>query len=236
MSRRKKLLCLIAALTSTAWLGGAFFIPEPQLPNFITRPRFSDKQRAIERASVVCSMPAPAVGKVDSSFKYGCFCGKGHPALRHESGKPEQDLSRLEREELVNEYLKIGPIDTIDRACQMHDICWTIRSSAIAECNTEFERTLLSIWYIFHKQAGLLGANSVHASCAILAADLAMTSMFLMEATSDSRREDAVRIGVRVLGSPLLVGYFAAYGGLQAAGIYPASTERCSTRIHGLQD
>lgn len=53
--------------------------------------------------------PEPGV-----EYRYGNFCGDGHPA-------GQQQLSRQDR---IIALTSIKPLDSIDRMCQLHDLCY----------------------------------------------------------------------------------------------------------------
>jgi len=221
--------CAIALLAF--WIFGAFLIPAPPALSLTTPRLFTDFQKQLAKHSNECRQPFPAAAKLDSSFKYGCFCGKGHPALHYKSGKTDSKLSLEERTELASEYLKIKPIDSIDHACQLHDICWTMQVMSMAACNDEFERSLKWISYYLRESAGAFDTNSSKTGCAVLAADLGMASMFIMEAKSETRLEDNIRTTARAVNLPLLLGYLATHKGLQITGIYPSANDRCKTHV-----
>ncbi len=61
-------------------------------------------------------------------YKYGYFCGAGHPVF--EDGP--------DAEKLISLYYSIEPWDEIDRNCRDHDLCWIAYGEDNAECNEQF--------------------------------------------------------------------------------------------------
>jgi len=104
-------------------------------PNLRPRPWGPLEQAA--RLAVTCTEPARNFA-LSASFRYGCFCGKGHP-----------DLKRGEHEELydfIGRFYSIKAFDSIDMACRDHDVCWILWGDNDGYCNEELTFRLLDVW------------------------------------------------------------------------------------------
>lgn len=66
-------------------------------------------------------------------WRYGYFCGEGHPEL---------DRPELDKEQRIALYVQLEPHDDLDRTCQGHDICWIAHGHGNGTCNREFQKSL----------------------------------------------------------------------------------------------
>jgi hypothetical protein len=217
----------LAPLFVAVLLAGCALEPTPKTA-LATLPTTADLAQIASEAKI-CDRPAVAVSEVSSGFRYGCFCGAGYPDLRHPSGRANLALNEAERRELATEYLKIKPIDDIDRTCQAHDICWVLNGDGTLECNEELEHSLDDFRSVVQK-GHRFDTESLQFRCAALALDIQFASLSVMQ----SRSTDAIKessLGVtRFLTSPIIAG-FALITQMQGAfKSYPEAGERCSVR------
>lgn len=67
-----------------------------------------------------------------SSYKfYGNFCGSGHPFVSATSANEELQL-----------LAAIEPIDLIDKACKIHDMCYALYGTSNVECDINFLKNI----------------------------------------------------------------------------------------------
>lgn len=85
--------------------------------------------------NIVCKNPAIASTNLVETFKYGCFCGKDYPNIKHPSKKNYRDLNNTQRQELILKYEEIEAYDDIDEACKQHDICYIKKAKKAKSCN-----------------------------------------------------------------------------------------------------
>ena len=98
-----------------------------------------------------CKNPAVASDNLNSKFRYGCFCGKNYPSIKHPSKKSYKELNTTQRKELIAEYQKIDAYDDIDKVCKEHDICYIIHGREANVCNDRIYSQLKTIEKIFDK-------------------------------------------------------------------------------------
>ena len=211
---------LIRILAAVVVLGGC--ASKPRAP---VDPAFIEGLRPPASAIRVCASPIPAQREMTDDWKYGCFCGKGHPALSDVTLKGH---SREQREDLAKRYLAIKPIDDVDRACQTHDVCWIMNGDGHVDCNKAFEDRLDAIRKSL--KARQEGVNSTEFRCSSMALDMSFASLGFMEDDPDSDPPAALgRWLARVfVGYPLSLIYATAYLVRGAAGQkYPSPSERC---------
>ena len=116
-----------------------------------------------------CENPAVASDDLNAQFRYGCFCGKNYPNIKHPSNKSYRELNRTERKELILEYKKIDAYDDIDELCKEHDICYIIHGREANICNDKIYTQLKSIEKIFDKSSD---NNITSEQCKNLAFDI----------------------------------------------------------------
>ncbi|NDY89836.1 hypothetical protein [Ideonella livida] len=63
--------------------------------------------------------------EISTTWRYGQFCGKDHPALDPAQGPLGQ----------IRFLLGLSPVDDVDRACQFHDICYVANGSPSRLCD-----------------------------------------------------------------------------------------------------
>lgn len=177
----------------------------------------------------VCPNPIAAKQKVSAGFKYGCFCGKGHPTLRSDSDKDDLNLPAPERAKLVEELLAIGPVDAIDAACQNHDICWTRYGRSQLSCNKAFIAELKVLRNKWNEQMSFFEASSVNFRCQYLARDISFAAMTLMQYVTDDQDAGVAADLARLLTLPITALYAAnTAAGSGLGGLYPAAGELCA--------
>jgi hypothetical protein len=136
-----------------------------------------------------CAEPVVALERPSPRFRYGCFCGRGHPNLNDERQGKESQVNAEGRRALVEKYLSIKPIDSLDRACQNHDICWTRYGRDELACNDTFIDELEHLrvgWSPNHIPSVVTDLDK---SCAYLAED--MKYAFILVGPADSEDEEA---------------------------------------------
>lgn len=213
--QRRWLAAFSVTLLMTACAGTPSTVPQrtPQLEAALEKPKF-------------CKWPAPATRDIGPDWKYGCFCGKGHPPI-----KPEMTthLSEKERYDVIAKYYRIKPIDAIDEACQFHDVCWVLNGRAESVCNGVFASRLRDLEDRFER-AGK--TDQVKMKCGVLARDMLLFSYAFLEAdnVSPSDQQTLFLLSVAQLSSFLLALAHAAFElPYTVLGIvpYPAVHERC---------
>ena len=174
-----------------------------------------------------CASPAPASQKITPSWKYGCFCGKGHPPLIHPSERQGSALSESERNELILEYYAIKPLDDIDAACRAHDICWILNGRSEIACNKAFRDAMDEIRSNLRSRIGWFDTETTEWRCSILALDMAFTSNTIMEGDSGDMSMRISNWLSKMLTSPLVVLYGGIHLFSSAISAYPNAAERC---------
>ena len=225
MTRMRRISLL---LMSAQLLAGCAFplkpLKEPTTPNTI--PPLTTTLAEARASAVACENPAPALRVPKSSFRYGCFCGAGWPALRVQSVGTETGSPLNERLELIAKYYSIKPIDDIDAACQAHDVCWTFHGGPRAECNEQFQKAMDYLFEVFSR-APSTWSPSLSDRCRWLAADLGTANDFFMESRNElGKRDPSLDLG-RFLAFPSLLLVLPSVAWGMVADLYPTSNERC---------
>ncbi len=147
-------------------------------------PLTPQMQKARERA-IECKNPAIAEEKFDKSFRYGCFCGEDYPKIEPTVDKPVEELTYTERKALIARYYAIKPYDTIDAACQSHDICYIYNGEDSQECNDAFYRRMQQVYDAYDKtpEGGKPGTKAWR--CRMLASDLSAIFKTIFTAGDD---------------------------------------------------
>jgi hypothetical protein len=219
---------LSSVLVLTLSLAGCTFplkpLSEPTTPN--TTPPLTAVLAEARANAVVCESPAPALRVPKSSFRYGCFCGAGWPALDLKSTPIAGESSTDRRERLIAKYYSIKPIDDIDAACQAHDVCWTFHDGPRAECNEQFGKTMNYMFELFSRAPSTL-TTSLSDRCRWLAADLGTAKDFFMESKDELGKGDpSLGLG-RFLAFPSLLLILPSMAWGTVVDIYPAPNDRC---------
>lgn len=175
-----------------------------------------------------CQNPISPKQKVSSGFKYGCFCGKDYPALRHSSGRQGLDLSFAEKAELVKAFLEVRPLDAIDSACQKHDICWVRFGNSQLFCNKEFIAELKTLRAGWEERISFFDVKSLEFRCLSLARDLSFATMTVMQGVTEDQGELAAANLAKLISLPITTLYAINTFLLGAiGGSYPTAGERC---------
>lgn len=82
--------------------------------------------------SRVSSQQGSNTGDRSLDWRYGNFCGKGHPSIS----------STLSKNEQVQTLLSIRPADDIDLACQLHDVCYAAEGKPTNVCDRALAENL----------------------------------------------------------------------------------------------
>jgi len=183
------LLRILAALIIAVLCGCA--VQAPTLNPSLRLPA-SDEVLGISASAQKCAEPLVPRVRLSAGFKYGCFCGKGHPSisLPSEASSPEERTRRL-----ALQYLAIRPVDSIDEACRDHDICWILHNDGSGECNDEF-RERLDYIAEYMRTNDKDSTRSMEWRCAILAGD--MSAAFGSILIQDKYKDDAQSAGAAI--------------------------------------
>jgi hypothetical protein len=171
-----------------------------------------------------CSDPVVPRVRLSAGFKYGCFCGKGHPSIAPppESGSPAERARTL-----ALAYLAIRPVDSIDEACRDHDICWILHSDGSGECNDEF-RERLDYIADYMRKIDKDSTRSLEWRCRILAGD--MSAAFVTVLVEDKYKDEAKSAGAaigKLFTAPLAAILPVLRLPVWAKEPYPKDGERC---------
>jgi hypothetical protein len=167
----------------------------------------------------VCSQPAPARVNVSPAFRYGCFCGAGHPGFADASGRPPAQLDRRQREKLVARYYAVKPVDAIDAACQAHDVCWIWNGRRTVACNDAFADAMRRLRAAFKEDE--------KPRCATLALDMQRAAEYVLPSVSWHDRAE------KLLLSPVTAVEVLRVGASAFRDSYPHPDERCDYEKSG---
>jgi hypothetical protein len=177
---------------------------------------------AAKAEATECREPAVPQRMPSPNFKYGCFCGAGHPNITAASGKSDSQLTVDERVELAHAFYRIRPIDDIDAACQAHDTCWLLNGEGRNECNRHFYRRIQYLSSRLLRQSK--DDSDSDYRCFVMAEDIGAAALAAMK---DDGRDPITG----------LIRYpFAGWFGIGTILLavlgdkYPQSSDRCSLR------
>jgi len=190
-------------------------------------PRLTKEMKEARNKAKPCVSPAVAEAKFDDGFRYGCFCGKGYPNLKHPSKKDYRKLNRTETEELITQYYEIEPYDSIDETCMKHDICYIYRGGEDQMCNDALYNNLREIEDAFF-QVRLKKKNyKKEEQCRVLASDI---GSFFKTIFGVSDNASMFHIGMLMVTTPITVaskGIQKTSHGMNNDSSYPLKGERC---------
>jgi hypothetical protein len=188
-------------------------------------PEMTDKLTAAKKHAVKCKDPVVAVPKFNEGFKYGCFCGKGWPAIALYSDVPVGDMSPNQRAELIEEYYRIKPVDDVDAVCQAHDVCWVMNGPLI-ECNDKLQAETWAIGEAFDKARPRRPPDSLQVRCRDLAWDISVAALYFMEGDSPTLKRP---YGVgKVVVAPMMGGLAVVLLASRDANSYPTEVGLCN--------
>lgn len=213
-----------AALVLVLLAGCALERREPRDPVFT-------KEMRLAAAGARECVPIVAERRMADDWKYGCFCGRGHPDMTQKVPNSGEPLTQEERNKLAVEYFSIKPIDDIDAACQSHDVCWVLTGDGDLDCNKKFEDRLEELRDGFNARRKWGDTKSVEYRCAGMANDMVMASLIYMEVDpatgkpGTSQGRGIFRMLIGIPGSLI-------YGALRwltwkFGGDYPSARDRC---------
>lgn len=188
------------------------------------------KARAAARE---CPNPAIAEEKFDKNFRYGCFCGEKYPDIKPGVDKPLEELTYTERKALIARYYTIKPYDTIDAACQAHDICYIYNGEDSQACNDAFYKRLQQIYDAYDRtpEGGKPGTKAWR--CRMLASDLGAIFKTIFTAGDDI---SASRFSIFAMITPFTIAnkmvQKSALSFSERSG-YPLPHERCNIKLDG---
>lgn len=174
-----------------------------------------------------CKSPAVAREQFGKNFRYGCFCGEDYPNIKDPSLKPPEYLTYSRRKALIARYYAIKPYDTIDAACQQHDICYIYNGTDSQACNDAFYRRMQEIRDAYEKREEGQKPGTKAWRCKILASDLGAVFKTLFTAGDDI---SASRFGIFMMITPFTIAnkivQKSALSVSERSG-YPLPFERC---------
>lgn len=212
---------IFAILLSLSAAGCGTFDPKNIVPlNPELRPALSEDLQNAQAMSKVCARPFRA-SNPGPNFRYGCFCGKGYPALVANSAasSPKQDL--------IRQYYEIKPIDSIDAACRDHDVCWVMHGDGDGRCNEEFNATLEYIGDYLNSQ--YKRGNAANLRCQILAGDVRGPFLTLLVSSryDDSAQQVGASLG-RAFAFPIYAFVAGLFSPMMLFENWPSAEERCN--------
>ena len=148
-----------------------------------------------------CKNPTKIKEEFTNSFQYGCFCGKDYPLIKHSSNKNYKDLNKTQREELINQYYKIKPYDSIDESCMKHDICYIHRGKEEQACNDAIYHDLKELKLIFKARED--SSYPKAKQCRVLSGDMAS---FFRTIFSTGEDISLIRYGMFAIITPITLG------------------------------
>ncbi len=134
-------------------------------------PSLTEEMKINQADAKECNYPSKVKNRFTKNFQYGCFCGKDYPNIRHKSNKNYKELNKKERTELITEYYKIKPYDSIDESCMKHDICFIYRGGEEQACNDAIYHSLKELKKIFRAKEEK--SNPLAKQCRVLSSDMA---------------------------------------------------------------
>lgn len=163
-------------------------------------PKLNKQMQKSQASAIVCTNSAVAEDKFDTTFRYGCFCGKGYPDIQHSSDKPYRYLQQTQSEELIAQYYSIKPYDSIDEACMKHDICYINKGREDQRCNDALYANLREIEDLFESKEKAKKSDSLERRCQVLASDMASVFRTVF-ATGENISK--IRLGMLAVTTPL---------------------------------
>ena len=217
-----RLSILISYATIALVIFGCSSIP-PTPPTLDSQLRLQQSARVTEliQRAKECEVPAVATVKLSSSFRYGCFCGKGYPKFET---LPPHASNANSQEALIEQYLSIKPIDSIDEACRDHDICWVMRGEEDGRCNEELIQRLDYIHdFMFYEVV----VDSTEWRCSNLALDMQGAFLTLFVGGKYESGGAGHKLG-KIIGTPILaIGALLSLPSWVGKSPYPKCGERC---------
>lgn len=170
--------------------------------------------------AIPCQSPVTAKPGLRKNFKYGCFCGIGHPDIAF------SEADSLERR--LERYYSVRPHDDVDQICRDHDVCWLLHGKGSGECNDELYDRLHEVAEIFEDSREFGDIDSISWRCEILAEDMA--SVFLTVLVNSKYNRPSATIGSwigRAISSTFAWIIVVARAPVWAGEPYPLEGERC---------
>ena len=185
-----------------------------------------------------CASPArpsfSLVVKNMRAWRYGCFCGQDYP---HFSPRNPPSLDpKSDQDDLVAKYLTRQPIDSVDRACQEHDVCYIRHPEDWSTCNKILILQAQVMYSQFRAQRTALATDTTAFRCGVLVSDI--QAGFLSAGVTERSIAPGERVGMRfgewfntaILGPPTLLIRTLTGSGSKA---YPHEDERCNLHPAG---
>jgi len=166
-------------------------------------PMMTEEMKQAEETAEPCASPAVAKEKFGDDFRYGCFCGKGYPQIKHPSKKYYTKLNRIEREALISKYYAIKPYDSIDEVCMKHDICYIYRGGADEMCNDAIFNSMRELEDAFSNVRYQKKEHKKEDRCRALASDIGsvFTTIF-----AESNNHSLFDFGMKMMTTSIIVG------------------------------
>ncbi len=190
-------------------------------------PPMTDKIKKSQARAVTCTHPALAEDKLDESFRYGCFCGKNYPHIKNASEDIYKRLDLKQRRELITQYYKIKPYDSIDEACMLHDICYIYQGGESQDCNDALYKKLRKIEDSFGSPRE---RDSKERRCKTLASDMASVFKTIFTIGDDA---SVIKFGMLAFTTPITMvsqGIQKSSQSFAGGSNYPLMHEKCITQ------
>lgn len=142
----------------------------------------SSHKEAIDNAKICNNVATPTITDT-FDWKYGCFCGKNFPKIRVESRS---------KDSIKIDYLSIKPKDSIDEACQQHDLCWLDYGDNNGGCNDNLKvrmKELMNIYFKFNNPD-----PKIDDACFTVANDVLLAfSLIVVPSDFDNKNEETLK-------------------------------------------
>lgn len=174
-----------------------------------------------------CDEPAVAKEKFGDDFRYGCFCGKGYPQIKHPSKKYYTKLNRTEREALISKYYAIKPYDSIDEVCMKHDICYIYRGGADEMCNDAIFNSMRELEDAFFNVRYQKKEHKKEDRCRALAADIGSVFKTIF---AEGNNHSFFNFTMKMMSTSIIVGskeFQKFLHGMNGNPTYPLEGEKC---------
>lgn len=190
-------------------------------------PRLTKEMKEAQAHAKPCASPAVAQEKFGDGFRYGCFCGKGFPAIEHPSKKHYTKLNRTEAEALITQYYEVEPYDSIDEVCMQHDICYIYRGGPDESCNDAIYDELRNVEDAFFQVRYEKKEHKKEDQCRALASDIGSVFKTVFVESSDN---SLFGFGFKMMTTPITVaskGVQKTARGMNSDSTYPLKGEKC---------
>lgn len=192
--------CGICVALSVMLLTGCLAPGGAKPPRRFVAPPYESRFLEAIADAVPCASPLrkDAVKKLGPDFTYGCFCGKGHPPIPIDQNKLR----------LAEAYFGIIPLDEIDAACQMHDVCWILNGKEVW-CDDAFNAQIERFQQELKPLIGFWEIETPEWRCANLARDIQMAANATFPSFSSDKLWGSTMVAFKILAAPISLLYTA---------------------------